>query len=57
MKPTNQQRDVYAFIRERAAQLWQEGEWENARRLLRELDEEQLRRLQAYRQKETAAAT
>ncbi len=46
MKQEHRREDSYAFLRERAAQLFLEGYLEQARRLLREVDSEQVKRFQ-----------
>ena len=46
MKQEHRREDSYAFLGERAAQRFLEGYLEQARRLLREVDSEQVKRFQ-----------
>ncbi|MEG0268794.1 MAG: hypothetical protein RR653_03800 [Clostridia bacterium] len=56
MEKAQKQTDPYAFVRERAARLYAQGDYEQVRKLLKEMDDEQLKRFEAYGKQRTKAA-
>ncbi|MEF9878798.1 MAG: hypothetical protein RSE58_07055 [Clostridia bacterium] len=56
MEKAQKQTDEYLFVRERAAWLYAQGEYEQARKLLKPMDDEQLKRFEAYGKQRTEAA-